>query len=115
MYLISQETKIKNNDADSRSKKVSTFMRFENSILRPDIISSHNNEVAPPARSSHPRPMIEAEAYSADAKSMAEMYIDPKGVTNMSFKNDISDGTYSDLESSYNEPGWNCYETLDCL
>ena len=90
-------------------------MKFENSILRPDIISSHNNDVAPPARSAHPRPVIEAEAYSADVKNIVEMYIDPKGVTNMSFKNYLSDGTYSDLESSYNEPGWNCYETLDDL
>ena len=115
MYLISQETKIKSDDADPRSKKVSTFMRFEKSILRPDIISSHNNDIILPARSVHPRGVIEAEAYSADVNNMVEMYIDLKGVINISFKNDLSGGTYADLESSYNEPGWNCYETLDNL
>ena len=115
MYLISQETKIKSDDADLRSKKVSTFMRFEKSILRPDIISSHNNDVILPARFVHSRRVTEAEAYSADVNNMVEMYIDLKGVINISFKNDLSDGTYTDLESSYNEPGWNCYETLDDL
>lgn len=115
MYLISQETKIKSDNADPRPKKVSTFMRFEKSILRPDIISSHNNDIILPARSVHPRGVIEAEAYSADVNNMVELYIDLKGVINISFKNDLSGGTYADLESSYNEPGWNCYETLDNL